>query len=135
MAQSAFPMHPSDVDPEQEPTVVPFEDADAMIEALTSETARAIVSALEAEPMAPAALADRVDTSLQNALYHLDRLREAGLVEVVETGYSARGNEMDVYAPAAAPVVICVGDADSERAVADLVDGSSRPTVGLAGSD
>jgi DNA-binding transcriptional ArsR family regulator len=127
-------MAPADVDPAAEPTVVSFEDADAMIEALASTTARAIVAALDAEPMAPAALADRVDTSLQNTLYHLDRLTEAGLLEVVDTGYSARGNEMDVYAPAADPVVICVGDGDSERAVAEVVT-DSRSAAGPAGSD
>lgn len=134
MAQSAFPMAPTDVDSAQEPTVVSFEDADTMIEALTSATARAIITALDAEPMAPAALAERVDTSLQNTLYHLDRLTEAGLLEVVDTGYSARGNEMDVYAPAADPVVICVGDEHSEHVV-DRVVTDARSAADPAGSD
>ena len=54
-------------------------------------------------------------------LYHLEQLTEAGLVTVVETSYSVRGNEMDVYAPAADPVVICVGDRGSEDAVTRVV--------------
>jgi DNA-binding transcriptional ArsR family regulator len=125
MAQSAFPMTPTAVDTEQEPRVVSFDDAHDMIEAMSSETARSILGALDDESLTPATLADRVDTSLQNVIYHLDRLREADLVAVVGTRYSARGNEMDVYAPASDPVVICVGDDRSEDAVTRLVDESA----------
>lgn len=135
MAQSAFPMGPSDVDPEQEPTVVSLDDADAMIEALASETRRRIVAALGEEPMPPSGVAEAVDTSLQNVVYHLDTLTDVGLVEVVETGYSARGAEMDLYAPTAAPVVICVGDERSERLVASAVDDEPTPAVSPTSSD
>lgn len=64
---------------------------------LASETARTLLSAIEAEPRTASDVADHVDTSIQNALYHLRRLREAGLVTVVDTWYSSRGTEMKVY--------------------------------------
>lgn len=135
MTQSAFPMPTADVELEQEPRIVSFDDADTIIEALASGTARSIITALESEPMAAAALADRVDTSVQNVTYHLDRMIDAGLVEVVGTRYSTRGTEMDLYAPASSPVVICLGDEDSERTTARLGTDPSRSAAPPAESD
>jgi DNA-binding transcriptional ArsR family regulator len=129
MTQSAFPMRAADEELEQEPRVVSFDDADAIIEALGSQTARSIMTALETGSMAPAELADRVDTSIQNVTYHLDRMADAGLVEVVDTSYSPRGAEMDMYAPVSSPVVICLGDDTSERTAARLAGASRSPAT------
>lgn len=99
---------------EAEPRVVGVEsdDADQLLSALSSETARRLLGELHDEPAPPGELADRVDTSLQNAQYHLENLEDAGAVEVVDTAYSAKGREMDVYAPADRPLVIFAGDDD-----------------------
>jgi hypothetical protein len=59
-------------------------------------------------------LADRVDTSLQNAQYHLEKLEDAGAIEIVGTAYSEKGREMNVYGPADSPLVIFAGE--QERA-------------------
>ena len=85
------------------------DDADAVLAALSSDTARAILSTLHDSPGPASDVADRVDTSLQNTQYHLKRLREAGVVEVVDTVYSQKGREMDVYAPADGPLVLVAG--------------------------
>ncbi|WP_302082127.1 ArsR/SmtB family transcription factor [Salinibaculum rarum] len=99
-----------------EPRVVDVdsEDADDLLAALSSETARAVLSALHDEPAPASDLADQVDTSLQNAQYHLGKLESAGAVEVVDTAYSAKGREMDVYAPADQPLVIFAGKEEKE---------------------
>ena len=99
-----------------EPRVVGVddEDADALLSALSAGTARALLSALHDEPAPPSNLADRVDTSLQNAQYHLEKLEDAGAVEVVDTAYSAKGREMDVYAPADQPLVIFAGEQEKQ---------------------
>ncbi|MFB6164258.1 MAG: ArsR/SmtB family transcription factor [Haloarculaceae archaeon] len=89
---------------------VDSEDADDVFAALTAETARDILTALHDEPAPPAAIANRVDTSLQNAQYHLQKLEDAGAIEVIDTAYSEKGREMDVYAPADRPLVIFAGD-------------------------
>ena len=98
--------------PDAEPRVigVDSEDADDVLSALSAETARNLLAELNREPAPPGELADRVDTSLQNAQYHLDKLENAGAVEVVDTAYSQKGREMDVFAPANQPLVICAGD-------------------------
>jgi len=89
---------------------VDSEDADEVLSALSSETARNILAAVHDDPAPPSELAERVDTSLQNAQYHLENLEDAGAVEVVDTAYSAKGREMDVYAAADQPLVIFAGD-------------------------
>ncbi|PSQ56542.1 MAG: ArsR family transcriptional regulator [Halobacteriales archaeon SW_9_67_25] len=89
---------------------VDSEDAEAVLSALSSETARNILAAVHDDPAPPSELAERVDTSLQNAQYHLENLEDAGAVEVVDTAYSAKGREMDVYAAADQPLVIFAGD-------------------------
>jgi DNA-binding transcriptional ArsR family regulator len=89
---------------------VDSEDADEVLSALSSETARNILAEVHDDPAPPSELAERVDTSLQNAQYHLEKLEDAGAVEVVDTAYSEKGREMDVYAAADQPLIIFAGD-------------------------
>ena len=106
-----------DPEPEPDPRVVGIEgeDADELLAAMSSATARQLLGALHDEPAAPSELADRVDTSLQNAQYHLKKLADAGVVEVVDTVYSEKGREMKLYAPADRPLVVVAGG-ESETA-------------------
>lgn len=79
-------------------TRIDLEDEPApILEALGSETARSIVSAVGDRPATASDIAEAVGTSLQNAHYHLDRLMDANLVTHVGTWHSAKGNEMAVY--------------------------------------
>ena len=86
------------------------DDADDLLSAMSSGTARSLLATLHDEPSTPSVLADRADTSLQNAQYHLDKLREAGVIEVIDTAYSEKGREMKVYAPADKPLVVVAGN-------------------------
>jgi DNA-binding transcriptional ArsR family regulator len=105
-----------DAEPDEPRVVgVDTDDADDVLSALSSETARQIVTALHEEPAPASALADSVDTSLQNTQYHLGRLADAGLVEVVDTTYSEKGREMDVYAPADRALVVVAGREEDTR--------------------
>lgn len=108
-----FPTRPS-VPVEGEQRTLPFTDAGQIFEALSSETARRILAAVYDSPAPPSDIADSVDTSIQNVGHHLDRLENAGLVETVETWYSEKGVEMDVYAPSHVPLVIRA-DADARN--------------------
>jgi len=112
---SLLPSSP-DISPDGEPRVVGLdsEEADDLMAALSSETARRILATLHEDPAPPGELADRVDTSLQNAQYHLEKLEDAGAIEVVGTAYSEKGREMSVYGPADSPLVIFAGE--KERA-------------------
>ncbi|WP_323674326.1 helix-turn-helix domain-containing protein [Halorubellus sp. PRR65] len=94
-----------------EPRVIGLdsEDADDLIGALSSGTARELLTALHEDPATPSKLADRVDTSLQNTQYHLEKLEDADVIEVIDTAYSAKGREMKVYAPANQPLVVFAG--------------------------
>lgn len=85
------------------------EAADDVIGALSSETARSIVTTLQDRGHTASELAEAVDTSVQNVRHHLDNLQEAGLVEVAGTRYSVKGREMTVYAAADERVVVAVG--------------------------
>ncbi|MFC3477835.1 ArsR/SmtB family transcription factor [Halobacterium litoreum] len=111
---------------------VDSDDADRLLSALSSGTARSLYAALHDRPATPSELADDVDTSLQNAQYHLDNLREAELIEECDTKYSAKGREMSVYAPCDAPVVLFAGSEeegeDVQTALTSLLGG-----VGLLG--
>lgn len=97
---TAFPLRPSiDYTPQSDATLaLDDEAATAVFESLGSETARAILAALAEEPATTSDLADDVGTSLQNAHYHLQRLRAADLVTEAGTWYSTKGKAMTVYA-------------------------------------
>lgn len=82
---------------------------------MTSEVARDIVAELYEEQAVASELATCVGTSLQNTKYHLENLLEAGVVEVVDTCYSPKGRKMNVYAPAANPLTVVLGDSRSKE--------------------
>ena len=112
---SLLPSSP-DVSPDSDPRLVGLDSDEAgeLMAALSSETARRLLAELHEDPAPPGELADRVGTSLQNAQYHLEKLENAGAIEVVGTAYSEKGREMAVYGPADSPLVIYAGE--QERA-------------------
>ena len=103
-----------DVSSDAGPRVVSVDsdDADDLLSALSSGTARRILARLHEDPAPPSRVADQVDTSLQNVQYHLERLEDARAVEVAGTAYSEKGREMNLYAPADQPLVIFAGRED-----------------------
>jgi len=109
-----FPLKPAGDRPaarERDPRLVGIgeDEADEVFSALSSATARDVLETLYEESCTASDVAERVDTSLQNATYHVNKLRDAGLVEVAETWYSAQGREMKVYAPTSGPLVVYAG--------------------------
>ncbi|MFP4188487.1 MAG: ArsR/SmtB family transcription factor [Halobacteriales archaeon] len=99
---------------------VDSDDADDLIGALSSDTARDILAELHDEPATPSDVADRADTTVQNARYHLENLSDAGLIDVDGTRYSEKGREMDVYAPSE-PLVMFVGTEEDSTTVRDAL--------------
>lgn len=116
MAQSLLPRGRTEAETDLDSRTVAVEEADAVIGALAPRTARRILAEVASTPLPPSAVADRLGLSIQNAAYHLSQLRDADLVAVVDTWYSSRGQEMDVYAPVSDPVVLRLGDEDQPTA-------------------
>lgn len=111
-------------DRDVDPKLVDFEDADAdeILSVVSSTTARNILAALYDEPQTPSDIAETVETSVQNVSYHLTRLQEAGLIEVVDTWYSRQGREMDAYAPAHGPLVLFTGAERTEPSLTSALE-------------
>lgn len=114
-----------DTTPEQEGEIqvlgIDEDETVNVFEALSSDTARRILTAIYDDPAPPSELADRLDISLQNVSYHLDNLEDAGVVQVADTRYSQKGKEMNVYAPADDPVVVFVGTEERKTGFLDLL--------------
>jgi DNA-binding transcriptional ArsR family regulator len=115
-------------EPESTPRVVRVGDeaADEVLDALRSDTARTLMAALYEAPASPAELAERTDTTVQNINYHVGNLREAGLVEPVDTRYSEKGREVTVYGPASDPIVLVgdeAGTGSVDRRLSELLAG------------
>ncbi|MEF8813921.1 MAG: helix-turn-helix domain-containing protein [Halovenus sp.] len=87
---------PPECDPD--PVRVPLRHAATLFDHLTSETGREILAILAEKPRPVSEVAETVDTSTQNAMYHIDNLQDAGLLAVVDTWYSEKGREMEIYA-------------------------------------
>lgn len=88
--------------------------ATEVFDSLSSETARSLLAHLHDDPQTASDLASHVDTSVQNVQYHLQKFRDAGLVEVVDNWYSARGTEMKVYSPTHQSLVLYTGETPGE---------------------
>lgn len=123
-----------DTTPDAGPRVIGLdgEEADDLLTAMSSDTARELLSVLHSEPAAPSELADQVGTTLQNTQYHLEKLENAGAVEVVDTVYSEKGREMNLYAPADEPLVVVAGGA-SETATLRSAIGALVSGLGIIG--
>jgi predicted ArsR family transcriptional regulator len=116
---SAFPYRtPVDHTPRQRTNVVVADEQQTnVLQAVSSDTAQEILATLDDGPATASDIAAAIDTSLQNAKYHLDHLREADLVAVADTWYSRKGVAMTVYALAVEELVIQFGDSvpDTQR--------------------
>lgn len=95
-------------DPVESRVVTLNENEQEIFAALHSKTAREIVALLYDKPMTPSELASRLDTSIQNVSHHLANLREIDLVAVVDSWYSEKGREMDVYATTTESLVVTI---------------------------
>jgi len=106
------------------------EDVSAVLDALSSDTAREILNSVYHEPGTPSDLADRLDMSIQKVSYHLDKLEEQELIAVAGTQYSEKGQEMKVFEPPEDPLVLFVGTSDRKRSLRSLAE-RLLPAVGL----
>jgi DNA-binding transcriptional ArsR family regulator len=122
--------------PEGDPRVIGVDDADAeeLLSALSADTARSLLAEVHDSPGTPSELADRADTSLQNAQYHIEKLEAANLIDVIDTRYSEKGREMNVYGAQDAPVVLFAGSSeqgqDVRSALTSLIGGVGVVAVG-----
>ena len=116
---------------DQNPDVVALDDeaAEEVFSSLSSATARSILTVLYDQPMAASEVAEKVGTSLQNVNYHLNNLRNGGLIEVIDTSYSDQGKEMKVYAPTNKALVIFAGNNIQHSSLLDAIKG----LIGLIG--
>ncbi|MFC7138340.1 helix-turn-helix domain-containing protein [Halosimplex aquaticum] len=94
-----------------EPRVLDLDDeaTEEALSALSSDTARQILGTLYEEPKTPPEIRDEVGTSLQNVHYHVERLEDAELIQPAGEGYSEKGTEMTIYAPASEALVLFAG--------------------------
>jgi len=93
-------------------TVLEIDDdeAEVVFAALSSASARRILSALDDGPATVSELAEETDQTPQNVAYHLEKLTEADLTRTVGTR-TANGNDATVYARARSVTIST--DADS----------------------
>ncbi|WP_090379685.1 ArsR/SmtB family transcription factor [Natronobacterium texcoconense] len=100
----------------EEPRLLCIDDEQStqVLQALSSDTSQRIFRTLNEEPMTPRDVADELDSSLQSVGYHLENLEEAGLITVLDTCYSEKGQEMKVYGPPREPLVLFFGPSDDQ---------------------
>jgi DNA-binding transcriptional ArsR family regulator len=110
------------IDQRGKPRVVGVDDENmnVVLDALSSDTARTILSEIYSAAATPSDLRNRTDLSLQTISYHLSNLLDANLIQIVGTEYSEKGREMNVYAPADEPCVVFVGTQERKSGLLDL---------------
>lgn len=91
------------------------EAAREVFDALSSVTAREILTALHERPRTASEVAAAVDTSLSNVSHHLDQLEDCDLVTVVRTEDARNNQEANVYAPATECLALVAGDLPGRR--------------------
>lgn len=110
--------------------VVDFTDeaADEIFEALTASTTRRVLSLVYEKPLMPTDIRDELETSLQNAHYHLEKLEEVDLIEPSAVGYSEKGTEMTVYGPTNEAIVLFEGVSELKQEYLNADSSVENPT-------
>lgn len=95
----------------EDPSLLCIDDehTSEVLKTLSSDTSQEIFTVLNEEPMSAQDIADELDLSLQQVSYHLDNLQAAGLITVLDTCYSEKGMEVDVYGPPETPLLLYLG--------------------------
>lgn len=108
---------------ERDPDLLAIDDgaANDVFSALSSQTARLILTTLYDQPRTASEIADEVETSPQNVNYHLNQLKDCNLIEVAETWYSEQGKDMKVYAPTNQALVLFAGDELKRSSLLDAI--------------
>ena len=99
-------------------------DADAVLDVLGDEHARAILALVSEEPMSAPALADRLDVSEPTAYRRVNELLDAGLLRE-DTRIDADGNHYKTFEASVDAIEIAVQDGSLGVAAGspdDLVD-------------
>lgn len=126
------------IDRSEDPSVlyVDSDETEKMLSTLASETALDIFRTLNDEPLTASEIADRRDITVQNASYHLENLQEVDLIEVVDTCYSEKGREMNIYAVTTDPKVVVLGTRSDRgnlrRAFGQMAAAIGAPAMVLA---
>ncbi|WP_410765899.1 ArsR/SmtB family transcription factor [Haloferax sp. DFSO60] len=138
LPSSSGPDDGPDAPDDRDPRVIGLDsdEADELLAAISSSTARSVLSNLHESPATATDLSNKVDTSLQNVQYHLGNLEEAGLIEVVDMRYSEKGREMNVFGPADRALVVVAGRSDEttglKSALSQLIGGVGVLGIGAA---
>lgn len=109
------------------------EEAGVAIKTLGADTARHILATLYEQPQTASELAEATENSLQNVNYHLNNLRDAGLIEVADTRYSQKGTEMKIYTPTTNAVLLLSQESTAahiKRLLSRLVAGVGALAIG-----
>lgn len=122
---SLFPFSEDNIEAQQEGEMqvlgIDDEQTSEVLDAISSETARTILSQVYSNPSTPTVIAKDIDESVQTVSYHLQKLRDAGAIAVVNTRYSEKGQEMNVYGPADDPMVVFVGTEDRRAGLLTVI--------------
>lgn len=73
------------------------EQAQKIAKAMSSPTAGDLLRSLSDSPKSTTALAEELHIPLTTAKYHLGNLLDAGVIEVADTRWSAKGREIKIY--------------------------------------
>jgi DNA-binding transcriptional ArsR family regulator len=111
----------SRTDDEQSPRFVAIgsDESDDVLDALGSTTSRRIYRRILDGPATASAVADDVETSVQNVTHHVSNLEDAELIEPVGMRYSEKGREMTVWGATDSCVVLGLEEASSRDSLAD----------------
>ncbi|HIJ07265.1 MAG: Uncharacterized protein XE11_1352 [Methanomicrobiales archaeon 53_19] len=73
------------------------EQAQKIAKAMSSPTAGDLLRSLSDTPKSTTALAEELHIPLTTAKYHIGNLLDAGIIEVADTRWSAKGREIKIY--------------------------------------
>lgn len=126
------------IEREDDPSVlyIDSEQTENVISTLAGDTAMSVFRLLADQALTASELAEKLDTSVQSVSYHLDNLENADLIEVIDTCYSEKGREMDIYAVTSEPKVLVLGTRDDRSclrgAFGHLAGAVGISAIGLA---
>jgi len=88
------------------------EATEKIARACASRTARFIIQSLADGPRSATEIAESLSTPITTVAYHLEKLQDAGILEVASTRWSEKGREVKLYRQAERVVILAPASRD-----------------------
>lgn len=109
------------------------DEAEEILDVLSSETTRQIFLQLNNQPSTISEFSQNSDYSIQNAKYHIEKLKDSGIIKEIGEKYSKKGKKMAIYGPSNDGLIFVTSDENNmEKTLKKAIKHMTVPLLSIS---